>query len=436
MKIYSIDKFDAINDGKTICTSAIQAAIDHCHNQGGGRVVIPSGGVYVSGTIELKSNVDLYLENGATLQASRNETDYKASHIVGEYGGNRGSFLITSNNSKNISIQGSGTIDGQAEAFMDGWWTDDGEYIRKPKEFRARIIGLIGCNNIKINDIYIKNAAQWTCQLTGCNEVVIDSVTIKNGLDIPNCDGIDPDHCKNVRISNCHIECGDDGIVIKTTKEFSEYGDSENIVILGCTIISTSSAIKIGTESHNNIRDVIVSNCIIKKSHRGLSIQLRDQGTVENIMFTNCLIETRKFHNKYWGNGEAIYITAVERHDYEEPGIVKNVICKNILFRSENGVFIVGTKHSPIKNIVLEGVQGIISKKSKFPVSNYDLRPRHSEEHGGFTPGNLGCITAHYVDGLIIRESSVKIAGEEVDHWNGFLETKDVSNLNFVENRD
>jgi len=412
----TITEYDAKNDGSTNNSPFIQAAIDACYAMGGGRVTIPAGGVFVSGTIELKSGIELHLENGSKLQASHKVDDYVASNIAGEYGGNEGGFLISAFDSNNISITGQGTIDGQADAFLDGWWTDDGNYIRRPKPFRTRIIGLTGCDNIRITGITIKDAAQWTCHLTGCEDVVIHGITIRNGLDVPNCDGIDPDHCRNVRISDCHIEAGDDGIVIKTTREFDKYGPSENITITGCTIISTSSAIKIGTESVSDIRDVIVSGCVIRKSHRGFSIQLRDKGLVENVLFSDCIVETRQFHQKYWGNGEAIYLTAVERHDDGEVGIIRNVVCKNILFRGENGVFICGSPNAQISDITLDGIDGTIKKTSRFPVDFHDMRPKHSQEHGGLVKGALSGITAYNVDGLTIRKSAKRFSAQESPH--------------------
>ncbi len=426
MSTISILDYNAKNDGSTNNAPFIQAAIDACHERGGGRLVIPAGGVFVSGTIELKDGVELYLENGSMLQASHREADYKLMSTAGEYGGNEGGFLIQAKNARNISIAGNGTIDGQAEAFIDGWWTDDGEYIKKPKRFRSRIIGLFSCRQIRISNLTIQNSAQWTCHLMGCEDVVVHAITILNGLDVPNCDGIDPDHCRNVRISDCHIEAGDDGIAIKTTRDFREYGPSENITITGCTIVSTSAAIKIGSETENDIRDVVVTGCIIRRSHRGLAIQLRDRGVVENILFTDCVVETRQFHPKYWGNGEAIYITAVRRHDDKEVGITRNIVCRNILFRGENGVFICGSEDARIGNVILDGVNGTISKTSRFPVDYHDLRPRHSQEHGGLVRGALSGITAYHVDGLVIRRSSICFEGEERHHWHHALSAKSV----------
>ncbi|MEX0324037.1 MAG: glycoside hydrolase family 28 protein [Puniceicoccaceae bacterium] len=433
MATYCITDFGAVADGKTNNSSSIQRAIDTCSEKGGGRVSIPSEGIFVSGTIQLKKGVDLHLEDGAVLQASREPCDYASARLAGEYGGNSGGFLIQAEDADHISLTGHGTIDGQADAFMAGWSADAGKHIRQPKEFRPRVIGLFGCHRINIRGITIRDAAQWTCHLTGCEDVVIHGITIRNALDIPNCDGIDPDHCRNVHISDCHIEAGDDGIVIKTTREYTQYGPSENITIKGCTIISTSSAIKIGSESADDIRDIIVSGCIVKRSNRGLAIQLRDAGNVENVIFSNCIVETRAFHKKYWGNGEAIYITAANRHEDKPFGRIRNVVCQNIIFRGENGVFIQSAEPGHIRDIFLFAINGIISKVSAFPVGFHDMRPRFSQEHGGLEEGKLSGITAIFVEGLTIKNSGIQFEGEERHHWNGYLSTEHVEQL-VVEN--
>ena len=429
MATYCITDFGAVADGITNNSPSIQQAIDTCSEKGGGRVSIPSEGTFVSGTIQLKTGVDLHLEDGAILQASKDPCDYATARLAGEYGGNSGGFLIQADAANHISLSGHGTIDGQADAFMDGWVAEAEQHIRQPKEFRPRVIGLFGCQRVNIRGITIRDAAQWTCHLTGCEDVVVHGITIRNALDIPNCDGIDPDHCRNVRISDCHIEAGDDGIVIKTTREYAQYGPSENITIKGCTIVSTSSAIKIGSESVDDIRDVIVSGCIVKRSNRGLSIQLRDEGNVENVMFTNCIVETQAFHKKYWGNGEAVYITATNRHEGQPFGRISNIVCQNIIFRGENGVFIEGTEPGHIEDIYLSAVNGTIRKVSEFPVAFHDLRPRFSQEHGGLQEGKLSGITATNVDGLTIRGCGIQYKGEQRQHWDGYLFTENVQSL-------
>ena len=180
---------------------------------------------------------------------------------------------------------------------------------------RPTVIYVEKSNNITFKDVTIVDAPFWTLHPAGCDDVLISHIRILNPLDVANSDGIDPDHCSNVRIIGCHVTCADDCICLKTSKGNAEYGPCENIIIANCTLISTSAAIKIGTEGVGDFRNVIVDNCIISRSNRGLSIQIRDGGNVENVTYSNCIIETRRFCPDWWGTAEPIVITTFNRDE-------------------------------------------------------------------------------------------------------------------------
>ena len=144
------------------------------------------------------------------------------------------------------------------------------------------------------------------------------------------------DSCKHVRISNCHIEAADDCIVLKTTEANHHYGPCEDIVISGCTLASTSAAIKIGTESVDDFQDIIIDNCSIYDTNRGISFQLRDQGNIENVLINNCVIRTKNVSECWWGFAEPINIASINRKDEIPSGKIKglsitNVRCKGCL---------------------------------------------------------------------------------------------------------
>lgn len=403
--------------GSGPCTGAIQAAIDAVHRDGGGRVTLAAGVRYRSGTINLRSRIELHLEMGAELIASSDPADYAPVAAVGEYGGSHGGFLIQAQGERDVAITGLGTIDGAGSSFMDGWWTEDGPWIRKPKAWRPRGIGLLTCQRVQITGIVIRDAAQWTIHLTGCNDVLIQGITIANGLDVPNCDGIDPDHCRNVRIVGCHIEAGDDGIVLKNTRKFRDLGPCEDVLVSDCTIVSTSAAIKLGTESQGDFRNVLVQNCSIRRSHRGLAIQLRDDGCIENVCFQHCLIETRHFHTKWWGSAEPIYVTAQPRHDGDRPGRIRHVRFRDCLCRGESGAFLSATAASPIEDLMLDSVRLEILHASRWPGGRVDRRPMHSQEHGGLEQGTVHGVTAEHIRGLRLREVEVAWTGEPRPWW-------------------
>jgi hypothetical protein len=270
------------------------------------------------------------------------------------------------------TISGEGTIDANGHAFVQ---RKDQYYVTGDFYPRPTVIYVEKSNHITFKDITIVDAPFWTLHPAGCDDVLIDRIRILNDLDVANSDGIDPDHCSNVRILGCHVECADDCICLKASKGNAEYGPCENIVIDGCTLVSTSAAIKIGTEGVGDFRNVLVQNCVISRSNRGLSIQIRDGGSVENVSYSNIIIETRRFCPDWWGTAEPITITAFDRDQNTRCGKVKNIRFFNITAKGENGVLLHGTAENPIEDVRFENCRITLTKTSKWPCGLYDLRP-------------------------------------------------------------
>ncbi len=266
---YNVCDFGAKGDGSSVDTQAIQEAINTCAQDGGGIVILPSG-TFLSGTLFLRSQVHLELSLGATLLASRNQSDYpKRALIFGE-------------NLENIVVGGQGIINGQAEykwdldtgnsLYADGVPSDFHPKLKRPFPVspNPKIIELINSSHVTIKNITIQRSPSWTIHPWGCKNVHIDGVTIENELEIGAwTDGIDPDGCQDVWITNCRVTAGDDAIAIKTTDNYGVPQVCENIVISNCILTSASSGIKIGTETKADIKNVTVSNCIIKGANRG-----------------------------------------------------------------------------------------------------------------------------------------------------------------------
>lgn len=392
MSVYSVLDFGAVGDGITLDTAALQAAIDACTLAGGGQVRLPAGRSYLAGSFELKSHVDFHLESGSVLKSSSREEDFPLfAFTTGAEAGKR--LWIGGKHAEHISITGGGTIDGNCHGFS----LEEGPYIHtRTLAWRPAMTCFEDCRHFTVRDVTLRNAANWTLHFSGCEDVVVEGVRIYNDLKFPNCDGIDPDHCRNVRISNCHIEAGDDCIVLKNTAPFAKYGPTENITVSNCTLISTSSAIKIGTESVDDFRNLVFTNCVIQKSNRGLSIQLRDGGNVENVIFSHMTVETRRFHDMWWGAAEAIYVTALPRNAETAVGQIRNVVFSHILCRGENGIFLYGSEADRIQNILFDGVQMRLTSESRWPAGRYDLRPcaperqpRHGIPRGEQTPWGM-----------------------------------------------
>lgn len=379
---YEVSSYGAVGDGKTNDAAAIQSAIDACEAAGGGTVVLESGKTYYSNSIQLKKNVNLHLQKGSVLRATADIEGYirpckmindPKTALVGNPVTGKPSFVfIYGFEADGCSITGEGTIDGNCYAFVK---RKDRYYVTGDFYPRPTTIYIEKSNNISFRDVTIINAPFWTLHPAGCDDVLISHIRILNPLDVANSDGIDPDHCSNVRILGCHVTCADDCICLKTSKGNAEYGPCENIVIADCTLTSTSAAIKIGTEGVGDFRNVTVHNCMISKSNRGLSIQIRDGGNVENVTFSNCTVETRRFCSDWWGTAEPITITCFRRDENTVAGHIKNIRYFNITCKGENGVLIYSSPENPVENVVFENCNIHMEKTSKWDCGKYDLRP-------------------------------------------------------------
>lgn len=397
--IYDVLEYGAIGDGKTNDTSAIQKALDECCNAGGGTVVFRGGHEYRAGFLRVGSHTRLELEMGAVLKAGDSLDDFlpeggnfdtarsgHASYDNCEYDGLAPAFFIYAKDAEYITISGDGIIDGNEHIFygeVTKWHIEGDFYPRVPLLFFENV------KRLQIRNITLANSAFWTTHLVGCEDVTIDGVSIYNNLRMANCDGIDPDHCKNVHIANCHIECADDCIVFKNTAMAEKYGNCENITVANCTLKSTSSAIKFGTESESLFRNITVSNCNISESNRGIALMVRDKGSIENVTFTNINIETRLFSPQhYWGKAEPIYITALPRKAGTKVGHIKNITFENINCDSESGIVVCGCKiknyeEANISGIRFKNVSVYLRNKTDWPKGMLDLRPEAGDGLSG-----------------------------------------------------
>lgn len=315
--------------GNKLNTSLINKTICDLSDNGGGTLYFPSG-VYLTGSIEMKSNITLELEAGAVLKFSDNFDDYLPFVDVRHEGVMMKSFrpLIYAVDAENITIKGEGTLDGQGKA----WWTEffriyvdlqkngvkdlnkyqpmwdkendvkrlyaetneDWHSTLKRRFFRPPFIQPIRCNRVRIEGVKIINSPFWTVNPEFCDNVNIHGVTIDNKPS-PNTDGINPESCRNVHISNCHISVGDDCITIKSGRDLQARRlnvPCENITITNCTMLSGHGGVVIGSEMSGGIKKVVISNCIFDGTDRGIRLKsTRGRGgVVEDIRVSNVVM--------------------------------------------------------------------------------------------------------------------------------------------------
>ncbi len=412
-RIYNVVDYGAVGNKIADDAKAIQQAIDECSANGGGTVLLPANHTFMSGPLCLKSNVNLHLEATAVLLANPDEGIYKLS----AFGENRGEGMmwIYANGADNISITGKGTIHGNGIAFM-GKELDDSYELKPVTTFdpRPHVLTLIGVNKLSIRDITIRDGAYWTVHLIGCDGAVIDGINLLNNLKIRNGDGIDLDHSRNVRISNCHITSGDDCICLKNRREFEQYGSCHDITVTNCVMTSRSCAIKIGSENMDSIYNVVFDNCVITRSNRGLGIQNRDEGTVTDVMFSNIIMDCQLWSDVWWGKAEPIYVTSYPRANGNHKdanwrfpkgetvgrcGEVSRIYFNNIVANSENGCFVGGDVEGKVNNVHFSNVRLVRKKVTAYEGGAIDLRPCRDTQ---FMPTQGRAVTTQNVTGCTL----------------------------------
>jgi polygalacturonase len=287
---FNVRDYGATGDGQTLDSHAIQAAINACSTKSGGTVFLPAG-QYLTGSLFLRNNISLHLDSGAVILGSENPNDYPIVHSRWE-GKHQDTYapLITGQNLNNISIIGRGTIDGRGAV----WWQakNDGTLAHP----RPRLISFSHSTNILVEGITAINSPSWTINPVHCQNVNVRGVTIINPADSPNTDGINPDSCRLVRISDCYISVGDDCITLKSGNEHEHpdrHAPCRDITITNCTLERGHGGVVIGSEMSGGVKNVVISNCVFIGTDRGIRIKSRRGrgGVVEDIRVSNLIMD-------------------------------------------------------------------------------------------------------------------------------------------------
>lgn len=386
-------KAGAKANGKALNTKLINSTIDRLNRVGGGTLFFPAG-TYLTGSIHLKSNITLELEVGAILLFSDNFDDYLPFVEVRHEGVMMKSFqpLIYAVDAENITIKGEGTLDGQGKK----WWMeffrvmidlkDNGmrdinkyqpmwdaqndttaiyaetnkDYVStlQRRFFRPPFIQPVRCKKVKIEGVKIVNSPFWTVNPEFCDNVTIKGITIDN-VPSPNTDGINPESCRNVHISDCHISVGDDCITIKSGRDAQARRlgvPCENITITNCTMLAGHGGVVIGSEMSGSVCKVTISNCVFDGTDRGIRIKsTRGRGgVVEDIRVSNIVMSNIK--------QEAVvlnlkYSQMPAEAKSERTPIFRNVHISGMTVTGvKTPIKIVGLEEAPISDIVLRDI--------------------------------------------------------------------------------
>jgi polygalacturonase len=278
-KDYNASMFGIKSNGTTLNTTSIQKGIDFIHENGGGRLVFYVGR-YLTGSIYLKSNVTIQLEEGAILVGSLNPLDYELNY--------NWTAMIFALDQKNIGITGKGVIDGRGfevannlvDLIQKGVITDPLKYDRPRETIRPQNIYFHGCRNVRIEGITLKDPGSWNQQYDQCRNVMIDRISV-DSKSYWNNDGVDIVDCDSVSVTNSYFDAADDGICLKShSADFV----CQNVYVYNNTVRTSANGIKFGTASYGGFRNIrIIKNLVIDTYRSAITFAAVDGGFVENI---------------------------------------------------------------------------------------------------------------------------------------------------------
>lgn len=428
---YNVKNYGATGNGKHLDQGAINKAIEACAGKGGGTVYVPAG-IYLCGSIRLKSNINLYLDAGATILGAPPESKaYDEAEAFADTAYQDGGHtyfhnsLIWGEHLSNVSITGRGKIDG------GGMTNKDHEHMGDPTGGSIgtgdKAIALKLCSNILIRDVTIFHGGHFAILLTGCDLVTLDNLTIDT-----NRDGIDIDCCTNTLVSNCRVNSPhDDAICPKSSYALNKPQITENLVITNCEVSGyeegtllngkripakagwSNGRIKFGTESNGGFRNCVVSNCTFRNCN-GLALEEVDGGIMENIIVTNITMQDITHY--------PIYVTLGKRNRGPKAsthmGTVKNILISNIYVTgadSLSGIQLTGTPGYPLQNITL---QNISVQYKGGGTKEQGMKPFPELEKGYPEPFLLGAnpaygLFARHINGLHLLNISFTTAKQD-----------------------
>jgi polygalacturonase len=381
--VFDVFDYGAKGDGETIDMKAIQQAIDACGESGG--TVYLHHGVFLTGQLNLKSNMTLFIDSTATILGIQNDQQqYYPSQLIETRYPNRmledcQRRLIYGSHLHNVEIAGKGTIDGQGD--FNPWMNT--KELGTEKD-RPGIFAFVASTNIKVEGLTLLDPACWTQVYIECDTVTIRDLTINSGTLTPNRDGIDIVDCHNVLIENCDIKSEDDGICFKSGSEFG----CKNVIVKNCTIdklnVRAGNCFKLGTDGLGSFMNFEVSGLTLKNAFQNtaLVVESMDGAVIDNLNFSDCQIKNC---------GQAFFILLGDRKRTvlgRQPriGTISNIHFKNITgenFTQQYPSIITGIEGHNVQNVTFENInltlkggetrydQSVMEYDGKYPEGSY-----------------------------------------------------------------
>jgi polygalacturonase len=423
--VYNVRDFGATGDGKTLDSPAIDRAIAAAAETGGGTVHLPAG-IYLSGSIHLKSNIHLYLDAGATILGAPQEMNaYDPPEpfegTAYQDGGHTyfHNSLIWGENLKNISITGPGMIDGGGLTHRDKG-VGEGSIGLGDKAIALKL-----CSNVLIRDITIFKGGHFCIITTGCDLVTIDNVTLDTRRD-----GINLDGCTNTVVSNCRINSPfDDGLCLKSSYALQRPVITENVTITNCQLYGyevgtlldgtrkhsehQNGRIKFGTESNGGFRNITISNCTFREC-RGLALEMVDGGILENVTINNIAMMDVAWY--------PIFIRLGSRNrgpaETTKTGQIRNVFISDVIatgIGTMSGIQITGIPGHDVEGVRLENIRLLFNGGG----TTEDAQRVPPEDEAGYPePNRFGTMPsyglfARHVRDLEIKDVRVTLLGKD-----------------------
>ena len=373
MDAFDIRNFGAICDENIVNTTYIQAAIDACADSGGGTVLIREG-TYITGTLFMRSNVELRIDAGGVLKASTNTSDFpdftckqwdvrKAPRATGK-------CLIYFGYIQNAALSGMGRIDCSGSAYCDPV-EENGKvikYVRNTLLVPARMVFLMGCTNIRIEDITMTEmAGGWGYWINNCQYITVSKAKLYCNPMYPNSDGIHINCSSDVLVEGCVVHSGDDSIIIRAnTNTLSEKRPCERIIIRGCILSSLCQAVRIAWRNDGTIRNCTLSDLVITNSSYGIKIELPNHSNPTDVGTNDTVVENINIHTVVMDSVEQAPVCIVV-HPENRYKSIKNIRFSGISSNSGNFPQVIGRPDAVIENITFTDCRFTVKNMKNYP---------------------------------------------------------------------